>query len=346
MQKIVDLSFNIPIWRFFYAGDNNFTVPYEFMYKNKKYSNSISIIQFGWHIDKNRLLTDKNFLNENEVNKNFRNPILCAATQEQLDLLKKYRPGLRSCLSNHNAFIDETIYKIDNSIEKKYNMCISSSFSNYKNLNLIKNINNVCTIGYITGDTNEDLLKNISHTDCVNFENNIVKKENFKWIHPHQSCEYYNMSKVGGIFSTVEGACFSSSEYLLCGLPVLSCKCFGGREIWYNDTNSVLCENNEESVNKNLKLLVDNYDKGYYNREKIRNDHIELMEVHRNNLTNAILDLLKLITTDIPSFNDLKENIKNYHSNCFSGMDYPSYAKQNLKKQQATDILSGNERNE
>jgi hypothetical protein len=42
----------------------------------------------------------------------------------------------------------------------------------------------------------------------------------------------------------------------------------------------------------------------------------------------------------------LKENIKNYHSNCFSGMDYPSYAKQNLKKQQATDILSGNERND
>jgi hypothetical protein len=339
MQKIVDLSFSVPIWRFFYSGDNSFTVPYEFIYKNKKYTNAISIIQFGWHTEKNRLLSDKNFLNEDEINKNYKNPILCAATQEQLDLLKKYRPGLRSCLANHNAFIDETIYKIDNSIEKKYNMCISSSFSVYKNLNLIKNIKNICTIGYITTDTNTEILKNISHTDCVNFENNIITREKYKWISPHQSCEYYNMSKVGGIFSTVEGACFSSSEYLLCGLPVLSCKCSGGREIWYNNTNSILCENNEESVTKNLKLLLDNYNN--YDKGKIRDDHIQLMDVHRNNLTNAILELLKLMTTDIPSFDDLKENIKNYHSNCFNGMDYPSYIKQNLKQQQAIDILSG-----
>ena len=69
------------------------------------------------------------------------------------------------------------------------------------------------------------------------------------------------------------------------------------------------------------------------------------MEVHRNNLTNAILEVLKLITLDVPSFNDLKEDIQNYHSNCFSGMDdYPSYKKQNFKKHQAMDILSGNER--
>ena len=137
MQLIVDLSFTVPIWRFFYAGDNSFTIPYEFIYKNKKYTNTISIIQFGWHIDKNRLLSDKKFLDENEISKNYINPILCAATQEQLDLLKKYRPNLRSCLANHNAFIDESIYKIDYTIEKKYNMCISSAFQDYKNLHLI-----------------------------------------------------------------------------------------------------------------------------------------------------------------------------------------------------------------
>ena len=345
MQTLVDLSFSIPIWRFFYTGDNSFTIPYEFIYKNKKYINGISIIQFPWHIDINRLY-DQNFLNENEINKNYRNPILCAATQEQLELLKKHRPNLRSCLANHNAFIDESIYKIDYTIEKKYNMCISSAFQDYKNLHLIKNINNICTIGYITHKTNEQLFENIKKTDCVNFENNIVTKENFKWINPHQSCEYYNMSKIGGIFSTVEGACFSSSEYLLCGLPVLSCKCSGGREIWYNDTNSILCESNEESVTQKLNLILDNYDKGYYDREQIRNEHIVLMEVHRNNLTNAILELLQLITLDVPSFNDLKENIKHYHSNCFAGMDYPSYKKENLQKYQAIDVLSGNERND
>ena len=58
------------------------------------------------------------------------------------------------------------------------------------------------------------------------------------------------------------------------------------------------------------------------------------------------IELLQLITLDVPSFNDLKENIKHYHSNCFAGMDYPSYKKENLQKYQAIDVLSGNERND
>jgi glycosyltransferase involved in cell wall biosynthesis len=341
MKIILDLSFSIPIWRFFYSHDNTYDIPYEFIYKNKKYTNAITIIQFGWHINEKRLL-DNNFLNENTMSKYCKkNVILCAPTQKTLELLKKYRPKFCSCLANHNAFIDENLYKINYDYKPKYDLIINSSLSKYKNLHLIKNLKNVCVIGYFTNDTNKKIMENIENKYCPNFENNERIFDNFKWLPPTIICEHYNMSKIGGIFSTTEGACFSSSEYLLCGLPVLSCNCEGGREIWYNDKNSIFCEDNEESVIKNLNLILDNYDKGIYDKNDIRNEHIKLMEVHRENLTNAILEVFQKITLDVPLFDDLKSNIKYYHSNCFECMkDSISYLNQNLKASQAREVLS------
>ena len=251
MKLEVNLEFGIPIWRFFYSSNANLLdIPWEFEYNNKKYSNGIFVIQFGW--DVSVLVNEPNFLNEDIYSQ--RNVILCAPDEESLAILKKCKPRLYSCLANHNAFIDESLYNIDYKFGKKYDMCVSSSFSKYKNLHLLKNIKNICTIGYCTGE-NPNILSDISHTYCVNFEDKERIKTNYKWVDPIVSREYYNMSKIGGIFSVTEGACFSSSEYLLCGLPVLSCKCRGGRQIWYDDANSVLCDPNIKSVNENFNLI-------------------------------------------------------------------------------------------
>jgi hypothetical protein len=340
MKICVDLSFSVPIWRFFYQGDEKYTIPYEFIYKDKKYTNSISIMQFGWHIDEFRLVKDKNFLNENEIRRTVRNCILCAPTLEIFNLLRKFRPSLYCCLANHNAFIDETVYKIDYTIDKTFDLIVSSAFSKYKNYHYIKNIDNACAIGYWVADTNNSTLpsKNIY---CPNFDNNVRNNENCKWIDPFTICKYYNMSKIGGIFSTKEGACYSSSEYLLCGLPVLSCKCEGGREIWYNNENSVLCEPTEKSVISNLNLMLDKYNKGEYDREKIRCEHINQMDFHRNNLTNEVLKLMKMITLDIPEFEVLKDSLKYYHSNCRGDLEHISinYKNQIIKEKYAINIL-------
>ena len=64
MKIIVDLTFSVPIWRFFYQDDDKYKIPYEFIYEGKKYTNGICIIQFGWNITEKRLLSDKNFLNQ------------------------------------------------------------------------------------------------------------------------------------------------------------------------------------------------------------------------------------------------------------------------------------------
>jgi glycosyltransferase involved in cell wall biosynthesis len=286
----LDLTFSVPIWRLYYENDNKYNIPYEFIYNSKKYTNGITIVQFGWYIWEERFINNTDFLNEIEITNKLRNCIFCVSTQEELGFLKKYRPSLRCCLANQNAFIDENVYKIQPEVEKKYDLIVSSSWSFYKNLHLIKNLNNVCTMGYYTTDT-DNVINNISNSYCMNFEERERTPENYTWIKPSTVCKYNNMCKIGGIFSTMEGVCYSSSEYLLCGIPVLSCKCKGGREIWYNENNSILCDDNESSVIENLNLMLSKYDNGEYNSEKIRNDHIELMKLYRINLTETILEV-------------------------------------------------------
>lgn len=345
MKICVDLSFYVPIWRFFYGGHEKYKIPYEFIYKDKKYTNSISIIQIG-HFLNDDAFKNINFMNENDINQNVRNYVILMPTLQALNLFKKYRPTLNCCLINQNAFIDESLYKIDYTTEKKFDLIVNSSFTKLKNYDLIKNIKNSCAIGYFMDYENHSDNRSQQQMPgeniyCPNFDNQPRTKENCKWLDPLKICNYYNMSKIGGIFSIAEGVCFSSGEYLLCGMPVLSCKCEGGREIWYNNENSVLCEPTEESVISNLNLMLDKYNKGEYDREKIRNDHIKQMDFHRNNLTNEVLKLMKMITLDIPEFEALKNSLKYYHSNCQEFVDYINinYENQTFKEYQAINIL-------
>jgi len=80
-----------------------------------------------------------------------------------------------------------------------------------------------------------------------------------------------NQSRVGIILSESEGACFASSEYLLCGLPVVSTYSKGGRDVWYNEINSIQVGADSIEVAKAVKHFVDNP----VDPSLIRNLHIQ-----------------------------------------------------------------------
>ena len=98
---------------------------------------------------------------------------------------------------------------------------------------------------------------------------------------------------MGLILSEFEGACYSSSEYLLCGIPVVSTFSFGGRDIWYNSYNSIICNPTPEAVSDAVKKLSS------YNRDphRIRQMHINLAKTFRANFINMLRQIL-VITKD------------------------------------------------
>ena len=343
-------EFSVPIWRFFYS-DTCFKLPWEFTYKQQTYRNYIAIICLGWCAEK-LFKHDTNYLDENIIlNAYTENHIICFPTQLGVDLCKKYRPRLNPCLASHNSFIDENLYNIDLTQNIKYNLVVSSAFSKYKNLDLIKNLDK--TIGYGYGleekggyrRCHPSNVKIINFTDKSNIEYEKPRvKENYRHIEPIETIKLINSSKIGGIFSTTEGSCFSSGEYLLCGVPVLSCKCRGGRETFYNSENSILCEPTHNSVEKAFKEILKKYNEGKFDRKQIRENHIKIMETQRDNLTLSIIELMNKIINPVnqPTFLNLRESLKYYHSNN-RGFNYTKgYETQTNRERAAGDVLAGN----
>jgi len=185
---------------------------------------------------------------------------------------------------NHNAFLDENKFKILGNLPKFYDLVIDSAFHEYKNVEKAKKVENVLHIGYFKQSIKRSEDKVIpSYGKLANFVNG-----EYKLLNKVQINTFYNQSQIGGIFSESEGACFASSKYLLSGLPVISIKSSGGRDIWYNEYNSVICDNDEDNIYSACQMARNKLASGEFNREKIRALHLQKMDEHRNALIEYI----------------------------------------------------------
>ena len=267
---IVD-CYSIPIYIFF-----DYNVPNNLKLDEKIYEkNSLIFLLTSWY------KTDNVFKIVNS-NKEFNIVILANSLEEKIFFEKKVSCDVLFC--NHNAFLDEKKYTIYNSIKQKYDLVIDSAFHEYKNVNIAKKIQNTLHIGYfkyIKRNSDDKVMPNFGI--LANF-----KDGEYKRLDKHLINIHYNQSLIGGLFSECEGACFASSQYLLTGLPVISIKSVGGRDIWYNEHNSIICENNEDSVYEAVELAKSKITSGEFNRGKIRDLHLKQMDEHRNTLIEYI----------------------------------------------------------
>ena len=179
--------------------------------------------------------------------------------------------GFNAILCNHNCFIDYNIFTITNDI-KIYDAVMNCRPELWKRPFLAEKVNN---LAYIKGASYGEKSYDFTKLNC--------KYMNEIFIPCTDVVNIYNKSSCGLIFSYSEGACYSSSEYLLCGLPVISTFSKGGRDTWYNKNNSIIVEANEEQVKEAIELCIKNINENIFNREQIRNVHIILSNQMRNN---------------------------------------------------------------
>jgi glycosyltransferase involved in cell wall biosynthesis len=208
--------------------------------------------------------------------------IILANTMEEYNMYKKnYK---YDCVFfNHNALINSEKYTIIQDTDKCYDLVVNSRFISLKRTHLAKQVPSVVFIGSYGNKSHGEPIFNTFGT-YVNFKDNIIDKNTYNRLNQDQISKYYNESYVGGIFSSIEGACFSSSEYLLCGIPVVSTQSKGGRDIWYTKDNSIICEPNEVSVAEAVELAKKKIKDGTFNKFLIRSNHIQLMNEHKNRL--------------------------------------------------------------
>jgi glycosyltransferase involved in cell wall biosynthesis len=175
---------------------------------------------------------------------------------------------------NHNAWLDENLVMRPLDVDKQYDAIYVGRRSAFKRHMLAENVENLA------------LIAGINHGNAVSPVPQ-HKYLNEVPLTPEEVCLKINESRCGLILSEKEGACFSSSEYLLCGIPVVSTKSYGGRDVWYNSYNSIVCDPDPFQIAE----AVEYFKNEPRNPQIIREIHIEQAHRYRKKFIDKLADL-------------------------------------------------------
>ncbi len=210
--------------------------------------------------------------------------------QKQYNTFARF--NLPRAFCNHNAFVDENIFKILPGQKKRFDSIYNAKMMPFKRHHLAAKINNLALITY--GTENKEYLDATKRIlPGARWLNYLTGK--YQHLTPHQVNEFLNESKVGLCLSSKEGAMYSSMEYLLCGLPIVSTKSAGGRDIFFDNSYVKVAEDTPESV----KECVEEATHCEISPEEIRKNTLKLIRPHRERfvrLVQGIYDLEEINT--------------------------------------------------
>jgi glycosyltransferase involved in cell wall biosynthesis len=238
-------------------------------YHNKIRDNDYFFVYCGWyHSEGFAKEADKIFSELKLKKENF---FIMFNSEKEKHNFEPY--GFNGDVINHNAWLDENlVMKVLPDVEKVYDAIYIARLSAFKRHELATKVKNLA------------LVAGINHGNPINDRLPQYSYKNETPLTPDLVCEKINQSKCGLLLSAMEGACFSSSEYLLCGIPVVSTVCLGGRDVWYDDYNSIIVEPDEKEISCAVEQLIEIPKDPY----KIRNDHISKAQVFRNKFINEL----------------------------------------------------------
>ena len=233
------------------------------------------IISIGFYFDKWNFDYAKKCFTHQNPQFNLQDIYWLGNSPSQVDMAREI--GFSAILCNQNSFVDENIFKITND-EKIYQMVMNVRPEIMKRPWLAKNVDG---LAIIQG-------KNYSEKNFWDLKQLNPQYMNEDRIPREQVTQILNQSYVGGIFSEKEGACFASSEYLLCGLPVVSTESVGGRDYWYNDRNSMVVEANEDAIADAVSRLISQIQSKAIDPQEIRQQHMILALLQRDSLVSLL----------------------------------------------------------
>lgn len=238
-------------------------------YHNKIRSNDIFFVYCGWYHSEAFAKEAEQIFDELNLNKE--NFFIMFNSPREKSNFEPY--GFVGDVINHNAWLDENlVMQVLPDTEKQFDAIYIARLSAFKRHELASKVPNLA------------LVAGINHGNPVNDKLPPYRYKNEVPLTPDEVCIKINESKCGLLLSEMEGACFSSSEYLLCGIPVVSTVCLGGRDVWYDDYNSLVVEPDEIKIRDAVEYFIEEP----RNPFKIRNAHISLAQKYRNRFIEVL----------------------------------------------------------
>ena len=194
--------------------------------------------------------------------------------------------GVEAIFCNHNCFVNENYFSIDANAPKKYDAIYNAVMAPYKRHLLASKVESLALITYRFGGTYQSeyelqVRAALAHAAWLVDAHRDINKGSASDV-----ARFDNQSRVGLCLSAKEGAMFGSIEYLLCGLPVVTTRNAGGRDVFFDPEYTEFVDDDPEAVRKGVANLIARAPDAAYIRAKT----IAKMEEHRQRLRDLLKD--------------------------------------------------------
>jgi len=220
---------------------------------------------------------------------------LCNSQLEYQSFLK-LSPSVPAHFINQNIVLDEEVYNIRPEIDKDYRAVYNARLLPFKRHRLASQVSklSIITCGW---KSSEDPYFNEVYRSLLDATwQNLDSDLKYQKLSEEDVTVEVNRARVGLIFSKVEGACFAATEYLLAGLPVVSTKSLGGRDVIFSDDASFIVDATEEAVRDGVTELLSRR----LDPDHVRRQTIAIIHSHR-------IAFIQLVNSIIQEFDSLRD---------------------------------------
>jgi glycosyltransferase involved in cell wall biosynthesis len=205
---------------------------------------------------------------------------MCCADESDR-LLRRWRfPGVLVGLS---AYLNERTFDTSGA-PKAYDAVYAARMVKYKRLHLAADVKSLFVQTY------GEHKKATGEYDLHGYEPAIAHCDfNPGWVSPEDIVAIYNSARVGLALSAIEGAMLASVEYMLCGLPVVSTRCRGGREKFFDPRYVAVVDDTAAAVAEGVAAFVRNPPDPHM----VRVETIKKLTVHRERLADYVISVIK-----------------------------------------------------
>lgn len=241
-----------------------------FYFRNsEKHKTMSALFMLGYHYETpERILYAKNKVEQiRELMPKLKLYFLCNSEKEKENFESI---GCRAIYCNQNAFLNENRYHVLN-IKKKFDAVYLARMTPIKRHELALATEKLLLIG-------DYFERESKHAEAILAN----RRADSVWIRKVRGVlmfYYLNRAKVGLCLSPEEGAMYACAEYGLCGLPVLTTECLGGRENSLAPEYTKIISQNPTALE--VAAAVKQMNEKTYDSKKIREATIQVLNSHR-----------------------------------------------------------------
>lgn len=210
--------------------------------------------------------------------------------------------GLRRIYCSQNALLDENLYRIVPGIGKRFDAVYNGQIEPFKRHHLARGVESLAlityTLYYLPAEPRRAYFEKVRswlpEARMLNWPGHPPLAEcrfdpELPRIPNHLISEHLATARVGLILSAEEGACWAACEYLLSGLPVVSTRSRGGRDVLFDEGSALVVEDSEDAVAQGVRTLIGRDAQP----ERVRARTLEKLQPHRQRFIGLINEIYR-----------------------------------------------------